>query len=293
MSFNLTKWAIRSTPDIAGSAHHVLITICSFCNSDNGSWPSNSTLSEATGLSRRTIIRAVNELVEIGVLVRINRFTKKSQTSNFYSIDVFYRQRKAGDLPEFTGPEMSHFNYEDYENFAAQMDRERQQKTPAEDGQIDTQDVPNCHGGGVKLAHNKTSEQTTDQNSVGVLDLSSALQKKPDATNAIINGYVPPGGLTNFGKFPMTLTWRPSQDFLGIARLQGINLESEPTQEELMEFCVYWIDEQKSFGQMQWEQKLARRLQMNRQRALPAKGPTDADWNSTDWMDVVMEKFKP
>lgn len=44
-------------------------------------------LAELTGLNRRTVIRAVNRLVEIGVIVKSNRYGAGGNISNIYKIN--------------------------------------------------------------------------------------------------------------------------------------------------------------------------------------------------------------
>lgn len=70
---------------------------------------------------------------------------------------------------------------------------------------------------------------------------------RTDANNAVINNFVPPGGLGQFGKFVMYEHWSPSDYFLRVSSLQGINLDCQPTPQELAEFRVYWMAEGKAF----------------------------------------------
>ncbi|AUO37580.1 putative primosomal domain protein [Escherichia phage YDC107_2] len=43
----------------------------------------------------------------------------------------------------------------------------------------------------------------------------------PGANNAVMNNFVPPGGLGQLGKFVMHEQWRPSDDFFGKAHCRG------------------------------------------------------------------------
>ncbi|MGV4259637.1 DnaT-like ssDNA-binding domain-containing protein [Citrobacter freundii] len=111
---------------------------------------------------------------------------------------------------------------------------------------------------------------------------------EPDANNAVINNFVPPGGLGQFGKFVMHEHWSPSDDFLRVSSLQGINLDCQPTPQELAEFRVYWMAEGKAFHHAQWEQKLARRLQISRQNKLTSPENNVPHWNSPEaWEDFL------
>ncbi|MGL4726538.1 MAG: primosomal protein DnaT [Scandinavium sp.] len=66
------------------------------------------------------------------------------------------------------------------------------------------------------------------------------------------------------GKFPMYADWRPDEDFQRMAALWGIALTQPVTPEELAAFTAYWQAEGKVFHHVQWQQKLARSVQMGR-----------------------------
>lgn len=66
------------------------------------------------------------------------------------------------------------------------------------------------------------------------------------------------------GKFPMYADWQPDADFQRMAALWGIALTQPATPEELASFTAYWQAEGKVFHHVQWQQKLARSLQMGR-----------------------------
>lgn len=88
----------------------------------------------------------------------------------------------------------------------------------------------------------------------------------PDANNAMLNGYVAPGGMGEFGKFQMHDNWKPDQQFTRRASQWGINLKAEITPFELADFITYWKAEGKAFHHDQWQQKLARSVQQSRAR---------------------------
>lgn len=88
----------------------------------------------------------------------------------------------------------------------------------------------------------------------------------PDANNAVMNGYVAPGGMGEFGKFQMRDNWKPDPQFIQRAALWGINLKAEITPFELADFITYWKAEGKAFHHDQWQQKLARSVQQSRAR---------------------------
>lgn len=88
----------------------------------------------------------------------------------------------------------------------------------------------------------------------------------PDANNAMLNGYVAPGGMGEFGKFQMHDNWKPDPQFIRRASQWGINLKAEITPFELADFITYWKAEGKAFHHDQWQQKLARSVQQSRAR---------------------------
>ncbi|ENI1096033.1 Pyocin large subunit [Enterobacter hormaechei] len=88
----------------------------------------------------------------------------------------------------------------------------------------------------------------------------------PDANNAMLNAYVAPGGMGEFGKFQMRDNWKPDPQFIQRAALWGITLKTDITPFELAEFITYWKAEGKAFHHDQWQQKLARSVQQSRAR---------------------------
>ncbi|CAM7600315.1 MULTISPECIES: primosomal protein DnaT [Citrobacter] len=66
------------------------------------------------------------------------------------------------------------------------------------------------------------------------------------------------------GKFAMYPDWRPDDDFQRQAALWGVALREPVTAEELAAFVAYWQAEGKVFHHVQWQQKLARSVQIGR-----------------------------
>ena len=58
--------------------------------------------------------------------------------------------------------------------------------------------------------------------------------------------------------------WQPDADFIRLAALWGVALREPVTTEELASFIAYWQAEGKVFHHVQWQQKLARSLQIGR-----------------------------
>lgn len=97
----------------------------------------------------------------------------------------------------------------------------------------------------------------------------------PDANNAMLNGYVAPGGMGEFGKFQMRDNWKPDPQFIQRAALWGITLKTDITPFELADFITYWKAEGKAFHHDQWQQKLARSVQQSRARPVAQKQRRD------------------
>jgi DNA replication protein DnaT len=66
------------------------------------------------------------------------------------------------------------------------------------------------------------------------------------------------------GKFALYAGWQPDADFQRQAALWGIALTQPATAEELAAFTAWWQAEGKVFTHIQWQQKLARHLQITR-----------------------------
>ncbi|EAA0501768.1 Pyocin large subunit [Salmonella enterica] len=96
------------------------------------------------------------------------------------------------------------------------------------------------------------------------VDNSGGDKPDPHATNSVIDGYVPPGGSCSLGKFTMPDSWTPDPDFTKRAALWGVNLKTDVTPFELADFITYWKAEGKAFHHDQWQQKLARSVQLSR-----------------------------
>ncbi|EFF2574921.1 primosomal protein DnaI, partial [Escherichia coli] len=64
--------------------------------------------------------------------------------------------------------------------------------------------------------------------------------------------------------FAMYPDWQPDADFIRLAALWGVALREPVTTEELASFIAYWQAEGKVFHHVQWQQKLARSLQIGR-----------------------------
>lgn len=112
----------------------------------------------------------------------------------------------------------------------------------------------------------KDKPHTGSEQNSPVDNSSGDSEPDPDANNAMLNGYVAPGGMGEFGKFQMRDNWKPDPQFIQRAALWGITLKTDITPFELAEFITYWKAEGKAFHHDQWQQKLARSVQQSRAR---------------------------
>lgn len=112
----------------------------------------------------------------------------------------------------------------------------------------------------------KDKPHTGGEHNSPVDNSASGGEPDPDVNNAMLNGYVAPGGMGEFGKFQMRDNWKPDPQFIQRAALWGITLKTDITPFELAEFITYWKAEGKAFHHDQWQQKLARSVQQSRAR---------------------------
>jgi DNA-binding transcriptional MocR family regulator len=81
--FGTVPGRVAFDPSISGSAARVYLVLVMFRNQDDDTcYPSNATLMRYTGLSRSTVIRALYELSEVGVILREDRFVQGRQTTS-------------------------------------------------------------------------------------------------------------------------------------------------------------------------------------------------------------------
>jgi hypothetical protein len=86
MSLRALTSVLDFMPDAATTkARLVAVAVADTVNDDTGyGWPSIDTLARRTGMSRRTVFRALDELEEMGVLTRVDRYEGGRQTSSAY-----------------------------------------------------------------------------------------------------------------------------------------------------------------------------------------------------------------
>lgn len=86
---------IHLIPKMVGSTVKVYIAICKFANKKGQCYPSYTTISEWAGISRRQVMRSIQELEELKVLTVIpQKRIDGGQTSNLYQL----QQPRGGGL---------------------------------------------------------------------------------------------------------------------------------------------------------------------------------------------------
>ena len=105
----------------------------------------------------------------------------------------------------------------------------------------------------------------TPQRLAQLLALEAAAQQPNDVTldDSLFHSEAAPVA-TPVGKFAMYPAWQPDKDFQRQAAIWGVALSEPVTAAELATFVAYWQAEGRLFHHVQWQQKLARSVQMNR-----------------------------
>ncbi|MEY8711173.1 primosomal protein DnaT [Mangrovibacter phragmitis] len=129
-----------------------------------------------------------------------------------------------------------------------------------------------AENGAIAVFHNNRPAfyALTPQRLAALLALEAAQQQpvpQADITldDSLFSDAPLPTGPVPLGKFAMYSGWAPDADFLRQAALWGIILATPVAAEELAAFTSYWQAEGKVFHHIQWQQKLARHLQISRQ----------------------------
>ncbi|MFH8136161.1 primosomal protein DnaT [Pantoea osteomyelitidis] len=105
----------------------------------------------------------------------------------------------------------------------------------------------------------------TQERLAQLLAMEAALQQPSDvALDDSFYDEQPQAIHTPVGKFAMYAGWQPDADFQRQAAIWGVALSEPVTAAELAAFVAYWQAEGRLFHHVQWQQKLARSVQMNR-----------------------------
>lgn len=80
------RWTLEYLYD-DGTTALVLLNLMAYLDSEQNVWSSYNTLSKNTGLSRSTVIRAIQKLCEIGVLVKTRQTRNGRNAPNNYTVN--------------------------------------------------------------------------------------------------------------------------------------------------------------------------------------------------------------
>ena len=256
MSRHATEWAWKTNPG-SSSLKLILLSMADRADEYNLCYPSIERLVTDTSLNKKTVQAGLISLIGMGLISDTGERKGATRRVRVFSLNI----PKNGNVPE-KGNIPKNGKLNDPKN-----------------GKLN--DPKN---GIQNLSVNQSYNQEKEREGTN----GDFIPENPAANNAVMDNFVPPGGMGQFGKFAMHEHWTPSDDFIRISSLQGIHLDCQPTPQELAEFRVYWMAEGKAFHHAQWEQKLARRLQISRQNKLTSPENNVPHWNSPEgWKDFL------
>ena len=87
MSFKLMANALDI---VTGSTHTkmVLLKLCDNANDEGECWPSHANLAKHCEMNKRSVMRHIDILIDMGIVRKINRFKGNTKTSNCYFINL-------------------------------------------------------------------------------------------------------------------------------------------------------------------------------------------------------------
>ncbi|MDI0529367.1 DnaT-like ssDNA-binding domain-containing protein [Escherichia coli] len=248
MSRHATDWAWETDPG-SSSLKLILLSMADRADEYNLCYPSIERLVKDTCLNKKTVQAGLISLMKMGLISDTGERKGATKRVRVFSLNI----TKNGNVTE--------------------------------NGNIPKNGMLNDPKNGIQ---NQSYNQSFNQERESRTKTGDSVPHDPCANNAVMNNFVPPGGPGQLGKFVMHEQWQPSDDFLRKSSLQGIYLDSLPTAQELAEFRIYWMAEGKAYHQAQWEQKLARRLQISRQKQSTLPDNNVPHWNSPEaWEDFL------
>ena len=279
MSRHATDWAWETDPG-SSSLKLILLSMADRADEYNLCYPSIERLVKDTCLNKKTVQAGLISLMKMGLISDTGERKGATKRVRVFSLNITKNgnikgNREGGNEPEngnVTGngniPKNGMLN-----------DPKNGMLNDPKNGML------NDPKNGIQ---NQSYNQSFNQERESRTKSGDSVPHDPGANNAVMNNFVPPGGPGQLGKFVMHEQWQPSDDFLRKSSLQGIYLDSLPTAQELAEFRIYWMAEGKAYHQAQWEQKLARRLQISRQKQSTLPDNNVPHWNSPEaWEDFL------
>ncbi|HFG3963446.1 TPA: DnaT-like ssDNA-binding domain-containing protein [Escherichia coli] len=272
MSRHATDWAWETDPG-SSSLKLILLSMADRADEYNLCYPSIERLVKDTCLNKKTVQAGLISLMKMGLISDTGERKGATKRVRVFSLNITKNGNIKGNLEGCNEPENGNV---------------------PENGNIPKNGMLNDPKNGMlndpkNGIQNQSYNQSFNQERESRTKTGDSVPHDPGANNAVMNNFVPPGGLGQLGKFVMHEQWQPSDDFLRKSSLQGIYLDSLPTAQELAEFRIYWMAEGKAYHQAQWEQKLARRIQFCRQKSGEVR--KSLDWHNTDWIDEVWDEI--
>ncbi|EEW7290722.1 TPA: helix-turn-helix domain-containing protein [Escherichia coli] len=279
MSRHATDWAWETDPG-SSSLKLILLSMADRADEYNLCYPSIERLVKDTCLNKKTVQAGLISLMKMGLISDTGERKGATKRVRVFSLNITKNgnikgNREGGNEPENGNvPENGNIPKNGMLN-----DPKNGMLNDPKNGML------NDPKNGIQ---NQSYNQSFNQERESRTKTGDSVPHDPGANNAVMNNFVPPGGPGQLGKFVMHEQWQPSDDFLRKSSLQGIYLDSLPTAQELAEFRIYWMAEGKAYHQAQWEQKLARRLQISRQKQSTLPDNNVPHWNSPEaWEDFL------
>ncbi|MDF8598174.1 DnaT-like ssDNA-binding domain-containing protein [Escherichia coli] len=279
MSRHATDWAWETDPG-SSSLKLILLSMADRADEYNLCYPSIERLVKDTCLNKKTVQAGLISLMKMGLISDTGERKGATKRVRVFSLNITKNGNIKGNREGSNEPENG--NVTENGNIPKNgmlNDPKNGMLNDPKNGML------NDPKNGIQ---NQSYNQSFNQERESRTKSGDSVPHDPGANNAVMNNFVPPGGLGQLGKFVMHEQWQPSDDFLRKSSLQGIYLDSLPTAQELAEFRIYWMAEGKAYHQAQWEQKLARRLQISRQKQSTLPDNNVPHWNSPEaWEDFL------
>ncbi|HHJ2660014.1 TPA: DnaT-like ssDNA-binding domain-containing protein [Escherichia coli] len=279
MSRHATDWAWETDPG-SSSLKLILLSMADRADEYNLCYPSIERLVKDTCLNKKTVQAGLISLMKMGLISDTGERKGATKRVRVFSLNITKNGNIKGNREGGNEPEIG--NVTENGNIPKNgmlNDPKNGMLNDPKNGML------NDPKNGIQ---NQSYNQSFNQERESRTKSGDSVPHDPGANNAVMNNFVPPGGPGQLGKFVMHEQWQPSDDFLRKSSLQGIYLDSLPTAQELAEFRIYWMAEGKAYHQAQWEQKLARRLQISRQKQSTLPDNNVPHWNSPEaWEDFL------
>ncbi|ELI4107581.1 helix-turn-helix domain-containing protein [Escherichia coli] len=279
MSRHATDWAWETDPG-SSSLKLILLSMADRADEYNLCYPSIERLVKDTCLNKKTVQAGLISLMKMGLISDTGERKGATKRVRVFSLNITKNGNIKGNREGGNEPENG--NVTENGNIPKNgmlNDPKNGMLNDPKNGML------NDPKNGIQ---NQSYNQSFNQERESRTKSGDSVPHDPGANNAVMNNFVPPGGPGQLGKFVMHEQWQPSDDFLRKSSLQGIYLDSLPTAQELAEFRIYWMAEGKAYHQAQWEQKLARRLQISRQKQSTLPDNNVPHWNSHEaWEDFL------